>query len=344
MIEAAIHDATGGDPVARGAGLTGLRPVMTLEQAGERLKEFQAFVHTQMVEGVDYGKIPGTDRPTLLLPGAQKLADYYGLAVTVPEISRRLEDWSIGLFHYEVKVRLVLRSTGEVVADGLASCNSKEDRYAYRWVWANEIPEGTDRDQLIKRSGTSKRTGQPYTQYRVDNAEPYTLVNTILKMAKKRAFVDAVVYATRSSGMFNQDVEDWADAEAPKPARPAPKAEQKPEGKAPVPQDDERPAPASEAIPNDPATGEPYTHRALVALESTLAKKAVDLGVVVPAVVGPASPQLWTSGAVAARIRVLKAALVQRATAGPVAHSPVLPDEGVGAKVPDGDERSTLRS
>ena len=38
--------------------------------------------------------------------------------------------------------------------------------------------------------------------------EAFSLANTILKMSKKRALVDAVLSATRSSGLFTQDIED----------------------------------------------------------------------------------------------------------------------------------------
>lgn len=40
--------------------------------------------------------------------------------------------------------------------------------------------------------------------------DPYTIVNTILKMAKKRALIDAVLSATRASGLFTQDIEDFS--------------------------------------------------------------------------------------------------------------------------------------
>lgn len=37
------------------------------------------------------------------------------------------------------------------------------------------------------------------------------MVNTILKMSKKRSHVDATLSATRSSGLFTQDLEDLGD-------------------------------------------------------------------------------------------------------------------------------------
>jgi hypothetical protein len=42
----------------------------------------------------------------------------------------------------------------------------------------------------------------------VPNPDPYSLVNTLQKMAAKRAYVMAVIAATRSSAIFTQDLED----------------------------------------------------------------------------------------------------------------------------------------
>jgi len=43
---------------------------------------------------------------------------------------------------------------------------------------------------------------------RVENEDIYSQVNTILKMAKKRALVDAALSAGRLSQVFTQDIED----------------------------------------------------------------------------------------------------------------------------------------
>jgi hypothetical protein len=47
---------------------------ITLDEARRRIKMLQEFVRDQMVDGEDYGVIPGTgSKPTLLKPGAEKL-------------------------------------------------------------------------------------------------------------------------------------------------------------------------------------------------------------------------------------------------------------------------------
>lgn len=209
-----------------------LSPVMSAGEFAERLKVFQEFVKTQMVEGEDYGVIPGTKKPTLYKPGAEKLGELYGLAPHIEVVERR-EDWDKGFFHYEVRCDLVSKRTGAVVAQGVGSCNSMESRYRYRWVFEDDLPQGVDREAL-----QTKRISTKYgwkTQYRLLNEDIYSQVNTILKMAKKRANIDASLSATRSSGLFTQDLEDLkangvidttAEEVAPAPApTPAPRTQ-----------------------------------------------------------------------------------------------------------------------
>ena len=173
--------------------------VMTLEDVGRRLKELQAFVKAQMVIDEDYGIIPGTKKPTLYKPGAEKLCDFYGLTQDFQFLEKE-DDWDIGRFAYTMKCLLTSKRTGALIAAGVGECNSWEARYRYRWVWPREAPSNTPPDALKNKKG----------QIRILNEDPYSLRNTILKMAKKRAMVDAVLSATRSSGLFNQDVEDLA--------------------------------------------------------------------------------------------------------------------------------------
>lgn len=185
--------------------------VMSTQQALARLQQFQEFVNAVMVPGVDYGKIAGIDKPCLLKPGAEKLCEIYALTPEV-EVVNRIEDWQGGFFHYECRCRLISRRTGHVQAVGVGSCNSREKRYSDRWVFASDIPAGVDRATLQSREFTSKK-GDKFKKYLWKNEDIYTQVNTILKMAKKRALVDAALTATRSSGLWTQDVEDWVEGE-----------------------------------------------------------------------------------------------------------------------------------
>ena len=142
---------------------------ITLTEAKQRLVMLQSFVKELLIPGLDYGLIPGCPKPSLLKSGAEKLCDIYGFSKLIA-VSNRFEDWHEGFFSYEVKATLINKRTGIVEAEGVGNCNSKERKYR--------------------------------------NQDAFSISNTILKMAKKRAIVDAVLSATRSSGIFSQDIED----------------------------------------------------------------------------------------------------------------------------------------
>lgn len=178
----------------------GLSMVVSPAEALRRVQELQAFVAKVMVQNVDYGTIPGTDKPSLFQPGAQKLAELYGLAWRF-EDAQTTEDWDRAFFFYRKRCVISSRRDGRYVGDGIGSCNSREDRYAWRWLW--DQPHGIDPKTLVTR-----RTKTGKTQWRVPNPDIYSLVNTIEKMACKRALVHAIIGCTRSSGVFTQDTED----------------------------------------------------------------------------------------------------------------------------------------
>jgi hypothetical protein len=145
---------------------------ITLNEARQRLSMLQEFVKEMMVADVDYGMIPGCKKPSLFKSGAEKLCDIYGFAKKV-EIINRIEDWETKLFRYEVKVSLINKKTGLMEAEGIGSCNNREKKYV--------------------------------------SQDPFNVINTIVKMAKKRALIDAVLSATRTSAIFTQDIEDFEE-------------------------------------------------------------------------------------------------------------------------------------
>lgn len=157
-----------------------------------RTAMLKEYVREHMTEGEDYGIIPGGNKPTLFKPGAEKLNAVFGLSPLV-EINNRIEDWDSSFVAYEVKVTLLNKRTQVIEAEGVGSCNSRERKYK--------------------------------------NQDAANVANTILKMAKKRALIDATLSATRASGMFTQDLEDLdlggqndfrgQREEAPRLARPA---------------------------------------------------------------------------------------------------------------------------
>jgi len=179
-----------------------------------KLDLVQRFFKEIMVENQDYGKIPGTDKPTLLKPGAEKLNEFYGYALQIKEIQEE-KDVQTGFYRARVIAQLVHRRSGTVVAEGVGEANTMEGRYRYRWVPEFKLPKGFSTAGLVAEERQAKN-GKTFLMYRIENDDPWTLWNTVLKMAKKRAVVDATLSATRSSGIFTQDIEDlqdWINAE-----------------------------------------------------------------------------------------------------------------------------------
>lgn len=178
----------------------------------------QEFFRDVMVKGIDYGVIPGTDKPTLLKPGAEGLCELYGYAPTLKHV-QETKDWEAGFLRSVVTIQLVQRGSGEVVAEGIGECNTREARYFWRWIpeWTlrKDFPDLWEVRQTFKTQERKGRNG-PFKVYRIENDDPFTLWNTVTKMAKKRALVDATLSATRSSGLFTQGeaaLDDWIDAD-----------------------------------------------------------------------------------------------------------------------------------
>lgn len=243
-------------------------PVMTIEDAVERRQMFVQVVQRLMVKDSDYGRIPGTDKDTLLKPGAEKLTSFFGLSPIMVNVSS-VEDWTgenhkgEPFFYFRVKCQLY---RGELlIGEGEGSCNSWEKKYRYR---ASELLCPDCQKPTVKKSkfppkndpsaapgwycfakiggcgaefdATDKRiTEQP--RGLVPNPDVADVVNTVLKMANKRALVAATLVATNASEFFTQDVEDMDFGDGPIiDNKPAPKAEKPSQAQ----QTTQRPAPA----------------------------------------------------------------------------------------------------
>ena len=130
-------------------------------------------------EGTDYGKLPGTTKPCMFKSGGEILAKYFGLT-TSSRLVQRIVERDPAYIEYSFATDVYY--TGTKVADGSGSCNSMEPKYAFRY------------DHGVQREAT-------------DN-EIFGLQNTIMKMAIKRSYIDAILRATGASRIFTQDLDD----------------------------------------------------------------------------------------------------------------------------------------
>lgn len=205
------------------------QPVMTIETALVRRQTIVDFVAKIMVKDQDFGVIPGTNsKPVLLKPGAEKLCNFFGLEPRFDPIEEVMDltGQQHGEPFYYIRYRCTLTRNGVVMGVGEGSCNSWESKYRYRE--AQRVCPTCNAQAIIKGKEEYgggwlcwKKRGGCGTQYgdndpritsqpsgRVPNPDVADQVNTIQKMAQKRALVPATLLATSGSEFFTQDFED----------------------------------------------------------------------------------------------------------------------------------------
>lgn len=239
------------------------RFVVPAEELHAQVQAIQHVMKAVMKEGEHFGTIPGCgDKKTLMKSGAEKIMMTFRLAndtdVEVIEMQGG---------HREYRVKCTLYSPdGQRLGTGIGSCCTMEGKYRFRsgagavtdvtvpkTYWDARKDDPAKASKLLKdaaisaglegdRFGTKKdENGVWKIATVIEKAEhdnPADFYNTCLKMAKKRALVDATLTTTAASDIFTQDIEDMPEvfggAAKPEPkVEPAPDAEQEKPKKAP---------------------------------------------------------------------------------------------------------------
>ncbi|MBT9143617.1 MAG: hypothetical protein DDT29_02025 [Dehalococcoidia bacterium] len=199
-------------------GLTIRAPgeIATFEEVAAQTEKLGEFYQKLMVKDTDYGVIPGTKKPTLYKSGAELLRLWAGLIPRF-DVNDQGTDLERGIYNYRLTCKLFIHRGNEeiYVGEGVGSCSSLEGKYRWRWLYENQLPAGIDKESLVQKK-LSAKSGGSYTLYRMENSDPHDLGNTILKMAKKRSFIDATLTVTGASRIFTQDLEEDEDGDLPK--------------------------------------------------------------------------------------------------------------------------------
>jgi hypothetical protein len=218
-----------------------LVPAASLSVALQRYQAMKEFIDKILHDKVDYGIIPGTDKPTLLKPGAEKLCSFFGLA-PVFQTMQSVQDWT-GVEHgdepfFYFLYKCVLFHGDRKVGEGDGSANSWEKKHRYR---SSELKcPACGKETIIKgreeygggwvcfakKGGCGAKYADKDPQIigqergMVKNPDSADLVNTLQKMAQKRALIAATLIATNASEYFTQDVEDFIDGQFKDAAEP----------------------------------------------------------------------------------------------------------------------------
>jgi len=209
------------DDEAREMVATQMAGELTVDQLVGQIEKVQDAMRRAMHDGEHYGVIPGTQKPTLLKPGAEKLCLLFRLAPSY-DVTRR--EMPAGHIEYEVACELRHITSDSLIASGVGLCTTMETRYRWR-KGAHACPHCAE-SAIIKGKEEFgggwlcwKKKGGCGAKFPddafdmadlkpVENPDLADCYNTVLKMAKKRAHVDATLTATAASDIFTQDMED----------------------------------------------------------------------------------------------------------------------------------------
>lgn len=189
-------DVVTGELVASGS-VPDLSFAHSPEQTRKWMQSLQEYRRAILVNGPDFAVIPGTEKPSLLKPGAEKLLLAAGLGFTILKI-----DDDDSRTHQGVTYRCTVRRGALIVAECDGYAGYDESRF-YTSQADAEAKERYNAEKWKRSVNVSK-----FVEYRA----PW---NSVIKMAQKRAMVGGVLNALAASGLFTQDLEDVADEATP---------------------------------------------------------------------------------------------------------------------------------
>jgi|SRR5579859_6511496 len=227
-----------------------IRNEIKYELSVEEVLDHVNKVHKVMAKAMQadhhYGVIPGTGtaekpgKPTLLKPGAELMCVMFRLGPRFPPDRQTEIREENGHLTVTCTCQLWHSPTNTLQGEGMASCSTREKKYA--WRQANRRCPECGAEAVFKSKKEfgwycwAKKGGcgeqfhgddpriisQP--EGRVPNEDLAEYYNTVLKMASKRALIAAVLNVTAASDIFTQDLEDFA----PEPVKEMPKEQPKP--------------------------------------------------------------------------------------------------------------------
>jgi hypothetical protein len=186
---------------------------------------------TEFKAEVDYGIIPGTSKPTLLLPGMEKLMRALRLRAEYVATEKMI-DFEAGIFFYEFECRLYEVESGLCVGTAIGSANSRETKW--RWRDAKRAcpkcgEEHINRSKFPPKNNPNAEPGwYCYAKAggcgaefsatdpaitnqvigRIENPDIADQANTICKIAQKRSLSSAIKCVANVSAFFTVDIED----------------------------------------------------------------------------------------------------------------------------------------
>lgn len=166
--------------------------VLSMKQVADRVNIVHQILDKVMKKGTHYGTVPGCGNKNVLFkPGADVLAMTFRL---VPRFEVTRTDLETGHREYDVTCSMYA-ADGSLLGQGVGSASTMEVKYRYRKEYCDD--------------GDKKDSNGKYR--RIENPDIADCYNNVLKIAKKRAHIDATLTVTGAADMFTQDIIDEED-------------------------------------------------------------------------------------------------------------------------------------
>lgn len=199
---------------------------LSAKEVTAQVQLIQQVMQTVMKDGEHYGTVPGCgEKKVLLKAGAEKLSLTFRLTprfdIQVNNLAGGHKEWQI--------VCAIYSASGQFMGEGVGAGSTMEGKY--RFKNAGRKCPSCGKETIIKgrteygggwlcyakkggcgakfADGDQSIEGQD--SGRVEHDNPADFYNTCLKMAKKRAHIDAILTVTAASDIFTQDLDENVD-------------------------------------------------------------------------------------------------------------------------------------
>jgi len=195
----------------------------SVNQVKAQVAQVQELMKGMMQEGTHYGKsFPNDTKKNLLKPGADKLMFMFRLR---PDFEQEIKELANGHREIITHCKVYHIESGNKIAEGVGSASTLESKFRYRNT-GRKCPEcGKETIKESKYDGGGfycyAKIGGCGAKFdkndpavinqsvgKIENPDIADCYNTVLKISKKRSYVDATITATAASDIFTQDLED----------------------------------------------------------------------------------------------------------------------------------------
>jgi len=189
-----------------------------------QVHKIQTLMRDLMQDGTHYGEsFPGDTKKNLLKPGADKLCFMFRLR---PDFTQEIKERPNAHMEVLTRCQIFHIESGNKVAEGVGIASTMEAKH--RWRNAGRKCPKCGKETIIagkkeygggficfaKKGGCGAKftdddpTINGQAVGKVENTDIADCYNTVLKISKKRAYVDATITACAASDIFSQDADD----------------------------------------------------------------------------------------------------------------------------------------